>query len=473
MSVAARGLIMMLAVRSVAPLCNSPWRALRRPPWRCGAAVSSAKHSHRVGLGKGVQRGAASISDTEFLQESTRAPLSQPFTVLGIETSCDDTGVAILSSDGTILGEAIASQAALHEEWGGVVPGLARDAHAAALDRVVEEALSDAGMASVSEVDAIAVTVGPGLEICLRVGCEGAKALALKYDKPFVGVHHLEAHVLMSRLAAGAESLHFPFLTLLTSGGHCQLLLTSGLGEHAVLGSTLDDALGEAFDKVARLLNLPVGGGGGPALEALAKEGDARAVPLPIPMQRKRNFDFSFAGLKTAVRVAVEGAPDELKNTKQFQANVAASFQDAAFSHVEQRLQYAMAYCERMLQIPDSSDNASSCADFMAPGTLVVSGGVAANQELRRRLQALCDETPAPGASGVPWSLVVPPPRLCTDNGVMVAWTAVEMLRQGRSHIADRQEVRARWPLGRMAPNAEVPKGTKSARADLRKNIAT
>ena len=201
----------------------------------CSAAKKQPKAASRagVGLGKSVQRGMSSASDVAFLRESARVPAAgAPFTVLGIETSCDDTGVAVVSSDGNILGEALASQAALHEEWGGVVPGLARDAHVEALDRTIDEALARAGMTTAAEVDAVAVTVGPGLEICLRVGTEGAKALALKHDKPFVGVHHLEAHVLMARLAVGAADVDFPFLTLLTSGGHCQLLLTSGIGQH-------------------------------------------------------------------------------------------------------------------------------------------------------------------------------------------------------------------------------------------------
>lgn len=434
-----------------------------------------------VGLGKGVARGVATAADRSFLRSVERAPSqTKPYTVLGIETSCDDTGVAVVRSDGTILGEAIASQAALHEEWGGVKPDVARDAHKQALDRVVAEALSRAGMSSVDDVDAVAVTVGPGLEICLRVGCEGAKALALEHDKPFVGVHHLEAHVLMARLAAGPEAVPFPFLTLLTSGGHCQLLLSTGIGEHAVIGSTLDDALGEAFDKVARLLELPIGGGGGPALEALARDGDRTAVALPVPMQRKKNFDFSFAGLKTAVRVAVERADEETRASPAFHANVAASFQHAAFRHLEQRLKYAMAYCASLSEEPSEETRSEAkrlqeepAAEPLLVRTLVVSGGVAANQELRRRLQDLCDRTEAPG--GRPdesWQLVVPPPRLCTDNGVMVAWAAIESLRSGTSHQAEGQEVRARWPLGRAAKGARVPGGKPSAKEHLRKGVA-
>jgi len=187
---------------------------------------------------------------------------------------------------------------------------------------------------------------------------------------------------------------------------------------------------------VARLIELPVGGGGGPAVEALAREGNASAVPLPVPMKQKRSFDLSFAGLKTAVRLAVQRAPDAERDQKSFRADVAASFQHAAFSHVEQRLKYVMAFCDEQVQRLG-----------VAPSTLVLSGGVAANAELRRRLQRLCEQTAAPDSSGY-WRLVVPPPRLCTDNGVMVAWAAVEWLRLGTCHVAEGQQVRARWPLG-------------------------
>lgn len=442
-----------------------------RPYFRRASPACLMSHSSKragVGLPKAV-RLTTTPSDDNFLRKMPHnLPAGVPFTVLGIETSCDDTGVAIVRSDGTILGEALGSQAALHEEWGGVMPSVARDAHVAALDGVVAEALRNAGMESVAEVDAVAVTVGPGLEICLRVGCEGAKALALAHDKPFVGVHHLEAHVLMARLGSGcadeeAPPVDFPFLTLLTSGGHCQLLLTKGIGEHEVIGSTLDDALGEAYDKVARLLGLPVGGGGGPALEALARGGDPANVPLPIPMRTKKNYDFSFAGLKTAVRLAVERAPEETRCQPSFHADVAASFQHVAISHLEQRLRYAMTLCRE-----------SAVEWGGAPTTLVVSGGVAANKELRTRLQALCDGTPAPESPTGCWQLVLPPPRLCTDNGVMVAWAAVEQMRQsGSCHVADEQQVRARWPLGKKVAGA-APLGKQSPRHEqLRKGVAS
>ena len=430
--------------------------------------------------------------DGTFLRASDRMPTTAPYTVLGIETSCDDTGVAIVSSDGKVLGEARASQAALHDEWGGVNLDVARDAHMDALDRVIAQAISCAGMDSVAGVDAIAVTVGPGLEVCLRVGCEAAKSLALAHDKPFVGVHHLEAHALMARLAVGREALEFPFLTLLTSGGHCQLLQTTGVGEHAVLGTTTDDALGEAFDKVARLLELPVGGGGGAALEALAREGNSHAHAFSVPLRTRKNFDFSFSGLKSAVRRAVERAPPSTACPASFRADIAASFQRVAFEHVEQRCRYAMAYFASTVDA--ASDVATDVravaragggegrARLSASGrlsarplALVVSGGVAANSELRRRLERLCAEQSAVGDPGHrnSWRLVVPPPRLCTDNGVMVAWAAVEALEaHGTSHQAEGQLVRARWPLGRAAKGAHVPGGTPSHPRANRKAVA-
>eukprot|EP00903_Cladosiphon_okamuranus_P009231 g8812.t1 len=665
--------------------------------------------------------------------------LSRPFTVLGIETSCDDTAAAVVRSDGAVLGEAIAGQAEIHEEWGGVVPGLARDSHALKMDGVVERALDKAGLASAAEVDAVAVTVGPGLEICLRVGAEKAKALAAQHGKPFVAVHHLEAHSLLARKAfpptpaadvttysvatssssdtgpigtssapggdvsaaavaasaapssesfaaaftsavtdasipskagasaapgsppstttssaggvsaavnaassapsseafaatstaaiadvsapvacfaspavassppaappnasaatttannvgagsssdGGLSTLEFPFLALLVSGGHCQLLLCEGVGLYTVLGGTVDDALGEAYDKAARLLGLKVGGGGGPAVEALASKGDPTAVPLAVPMQSRKDLDFSFAGLKNSFRMAVtraveeeddarrdrggeaagadpatEGGDDEKLSPaalmekrgaalpESVRADLAASFQHTAIQHLEERVRRAMDNCEAIVaraqsasrppppprsppgvllehgippklpknfgetefQSPSGGNfgeaefqSASTSfgenefrsesagigesfgdTDFLRPDglkawgratskakqqekgltsreetasekpkgvrALAVVGGVAANQELRRRLQALCDER-KPSA----WQMVVPPARLCTDNGVMVAWAAVERLREGMSNDPEGQEVYARLPLGRSAGDA-------------------
>jgi tRNA threonylcarbamoyl adenosine modification protein TsaD len=344
---------------------------------------------------------------------------TRPFTVLGIESSCDDTGAAVVRSDGAVLGEALASQHDIHAAWGGIVPGLARDEHARRIDSIVDQALRAANV-TVQEVDAVGVTVGPGLEICLRVGLQKAVELAVQYDKPFVGVHHLEAHILMARLPLGPDergyvvthatdathetvrTVEFPFLALLVSGGHCQLLKCNGIGNYTVLGGTFDDSLGEAFDKTARLLGLPLGGGGGgPALERLARAGNATAVPFTVPLHsRNKDCDFSYAGLKSSVRRAAEKMAaergvesiDELP--EQDKADIAASFQNVAIKHIEQRLSRAMNMLEEE-----------------GIRTLAVVGGVAANQELRSRLEALFTNRDKP------WKMLVPPPKLCTDQG--------------------------------------------------------
>lgn len=414
-------------------------------------ALSGLPYNHRDPVQHSQQQHDTATPQQSPATKSNPLPSPPPlFVVLGIESSCDDTGAAIVRSDGIILGEALASQHDLHEEWGGVMPGLARDAHQQNIHRVIQQALDNAGLSSVAEdVDAIGVTVGPGLEICLRVGCTKARELALQYNKPFVGVHHLEAHILMARLppqqpaADGMDpnrvhldnhgsfhpAMEFPFLALLVSGGHCQLLKCIGIGSYSILGGTVDDSLGEAFDKTARLLGLPVGGGGGPALERLASEGDRTAVPLSIPLQaRKHDFDFSYSGLKTNVRRAAEQLVRErhvdsiVDLPHSDKANIAASFQHVAITHIEQRLARAMALME-----------------VEGIDTLAVVGGVAANQELRRRLDALCETRN--------WTMVVPPPRLCTDQGSMSAWAAVERLLVGSSDDPTSQDVYARYPF--------------------------
>jgi tRNA N6-adenosine threonylcarbamoyltransferase len=225
-----------------------------------------------IGMAKAVDRGQWSVTYNpavpSFDAKSGLPDRTRLFTVLGIESSCDDTGAAVVRSDGTILGEALASQHDIHEAWGGVVPGLARDAHVDKIDSVVEEALANANL-SLDEIDAIGVTVGPGLEICLRVGCYKARELAVLHKKPFVGVHHLEAHILMARIGAGVNipatpethaserAMEFPFLALLVSGGHCQLMKCHGIGEYTIIGGTMDDSLGECRDKNVRTLLYP------------------------------------------------------------------------------------------------------------------------------------------------------------------------------------------------------------------------
>eukprot|EP00605_Chrysophyceae_sp_TOSAG23-4_P001797 GSChrysophyteH1.ASY1.ANO1.1986.1 assembled CDS len=245
-----------------------------------GSFFSSAANTARQGLGK-----AKGYSEAPYeMERHTLSGLPEKlkrgdvFTVLGIESSCDDTGVAVVRSDGTILSNIIYSQYSVHEKFGGIVPSLAMEAHSNVIDKAVEEAISKAGLSSLEEVDAIAVTKGPGLEICLRVGCRKAQELALKYSKPFVTVHHLEAHCLTARLAGrpSGQLRHFtpkvpyPFLALLVSGGHTNLMVCRGLGLYEALGGTLDDSAGEAFDKAARLLGLPLSSSGGAAIEAAA-----------------------------------------------------------------------------------------------------------------------------------------------------------------------------------------------------------
>ena len=411
---------------------------------------SKEKRHEFIGMAKAVDRGQWSniyqpggADGVTFQAMSGLPDMTRPFVVLGIESSCDDTGAAIVRSDGTILGEALASQSDIHEQWGGVVPNLAMEAHKEKIDGVVSEALQKAGI-TMEQIDAIGVTVGPGLEICLRVGANKAKELALQYNKPFVGVHHLEAHILMARLPFDfitavnipetptthetKRALEFPFLALLVSGGHCQLLKCLGIGQYTTIGGTIDDSLGEAFDKTARLMGLPVGGGGGPAVEQLAKDGDPKSILLTVPMLKHKNCDFSYAGLKTNIRRVAEklAAEQELdsidKLSHQDKANLAASFQNVAIKHIEQRLTRAMILME--------DEDVKK---------LVVVGGVAANQELRSRLDGLCLTRG--------WEIHIPPPRLCTDQGAMSAWAAIERLTMGSSDEPEGHQVYARYPF--------------------------
>jgi N6-L-threonylcarbamoyladenine synthase len=434
---------------------SKPKKARKKKKMKGDKGSSKDKRSEFIGKMKAVDNGRwATVyapggeDGFSFVAKSGLPDRSKPFIVLGIESSCDDTGAAVLRSDGVILGEALASQSEIHEEFGGVVPGLAKAAHEEKIDSVVNEALANAGLSSVEDVDAIGVTVGPGLEICLRVGCNKARELAIKYKKPFVGIHHLEAHILMARLpfdesaeftTGGSDNIHeskrtieFPFLALLVSGGHCQLMKCLGVGRYEIIGGTIDDSLGEAFDKTARLLGLPVGGGGGPAVEKLAKEGDPKIVQLPIPLQKRKDFDFSYAGLKTAVRmkaekIAVERGLDSVDDlSREDRANIASSFQNVAIKHIEQRL-------KRTMDLLESQEDGIR--------SLAVVGGVAANQELRSRLEVICSSRPEP------WEMMVPPPRLCTDQGAMAAWAAIERIMVGSSDIPDDQEVFARFPF--------------------------
>ncbi|MEJ0027542.1 MAG: tRNA (adenosine(37)-N6)-threonylcarbamoyltransferase complex transferase subunit TsaD [Rhizomicrobium sp.] len=337
-------------------------------------------------------------------------------TVLGIETSCDETAAAVVRGHGpgpgTILSNIVFSQLEAHRPYGGVVPEIAARAHIERIDAIVEEALAAAGV-RLGELDAVAATAGPGLIGGVMVGLTTAKALALAAGKPLVAVNHLEAHALTARLTEGVE---FPFLLLLISGGHCQLLGVEGVGRFRLYGTTIDDAVGEAFDKVAKLLGLAYPGG--PRIEQLAAGGNPKAYALPRPMRGRAGADFSFSGLKTAVRLIADAGPVDA-------AGLAASFQAAVVDILTDRTAAAMLRFR------------SDFPDAAAPA-LVLAGGVASNGAIRAALGGL--------ASREGFQTKIPPPRLCTDNAAMVAWAGVE---HGQLSLFDGIGVspKARWPL--------------------------
>jgi len=335
--------------------------------------------------------------------------------VLAIESSCDETAVAILASDGAILAETLLSQQE-HVSFGGVVPEIAARAHLAHLPGLVKSALADAALRP-NDLAAIAASTGPGLIGGLIVGAGVAKGLAIAVGCPFLAINHLEAHALTARLPGVTEvATDFPYLLLLVSGGHCQCVAVEGVGHYRRLGGTIDDAAGEAFDKVGKLLGLPWPGG--PALERLAATGDPARYRFPRPLLRRPGCDFSFSGLKTAVAQAVAGHPPGPLPLADA-ADLAAGFQAAVTAVIADRVDHALA------MLPEA-------------GLLVVAGGVAANGAIRAALQRIADAHHLP--------LVAPPLRLCTDNAVMVAWAAIERLRLGWSSdlsIAPRP----RWPL--------------------------
>ncbi len=343
--------------------------------------------------------------------------MPEQLTVLGIETSCDETAVAVVSlgaAGPTIRANVLQSQVAEHAPYGGVVPEIAARAHLEYIEGLIRQAMAEAGT-GIAGLDGVAAASGPGLIGGLIVGSMAAKGIAWAAQKPFIAVNHLEGHALTVRLSDGVA---FPYLLLLVSGGHSQLLVCLGVGEYRELGTTRDDAAGEAFDKTAKLLGL--GYPGGPALEAAAQGGNPRRFALPRPLKGRDGCDFSFSGLKTAVRhlVPPAGVAD------------AATIADLAAS-VE------LAICDTLI---DRTTNAVRWFRRHCPQgtTLVAAGGVAANRRLRSRLAAL--------AAGSGLAFVAPPPALCTDNGAMIAWAGLERLRLGLVDGLD-APVRPRWPL--------------------------
>jgi len=343
--------------------------------------------------------------------------------ILGIETSCDETAAAVVDGERRVLSDVVRSQLADHAPFGGIVPEIAARAHVEAVEPIVEEAMRRAGI-GFGELDAVAATGGPGLIGGVIVGVMTGKAIAAARGIPFVAVNHLEGHALTARLTDGLE---FPYLLLLVSGGHTQLLIVNGVGRYRRLGTTIDDAAGEAFDKSARMLGL--GYPGGPAVERLAAAGDPARFALPRPMKGRAGCDFSFSGLKTAMRHAIESLPPGPVGERDA-ADLCAALQQAAAEVLADRTANAMG------AFVDATGG---------PGALVVAGGVAANNALRTALERAAD------AEG--FLFLAPPPTLCTDNGAMIAWAGVERLRLGLTDGLDFAP-RPRWPLDPDAPKA-------------------
>jgi N6-L-threonylcarbamoyladenine synthase len=345
--------------------------------------------------------------------------------ILGIETTCDETAAALVErtedGKGRILSNIVLSQVSEHAEFGGVVPEIAARAHVEALDAIIAKAMAEADM-SFEALDGIAAAAGPGLIGGVIVGLTTAKAIALAHDKPLIAVNHLEGHALTARLT---DATPFPYCLFLASGGHTQILAVRGVGDYVRFGGTVDDAIGEAFDKTAKLLGL--GYPGGPLVEKEAAGGDAKRFALPRPMLGRRDADFSLSGLKTALRLEAEKiAP----LSDQDVADLCASFQQAVVDVVMDRLRAGM----RMFR-----------DRFGTPTALVCAGGVAANQAIRKVLHRVAFE--------VGTTLVAPPPALCTDNGAMIAWAGAERLALGLTDPLD-VAPRARWPLDQVTKAA-------------------
>ena len=334
--------------------------------------------------------------------------------ILGIESSCDETACALVTDKKEVLASIVWSQYDEHRRFGGVVPEIAARAHLEKCDLLINELMKKANK-SFSDLSAVAVAGGPGLIGGVLVGVMTAKTIALSHNLPFIAVNHLEGHALTARLSSPVQ---FPYLLLLTSGGHCQVLIVEDVGKYKKLGATIDDSAGEAFDKVAKMLQ--VGYPGGPNVEKQALEGNPNKFKFPVPMKGRAGCDFSFSGLKTAVRVAIE---KQETLSDQDKKDICASFQNAVVLQMKDRLTHAIETFKSLY--PDAKD-------------LVVAGGVAANMAVRNMLQKLADDN----------NLIfsAPPIQLCTDNGVMIAWAGVERYLKGQFDSFD-FKARPRWPL--------------------------
>lgn len=343
--------------------------------------------------------------------------------VLGIETSCDETAAAVVTDTGEILSDVVLSQIEQHRPFGGIVPEVAARAHLESVDDIVAQAMRDAGL-GFDELDAVAATGGPGLIGGVIVGVMTAKAIARARNIPFIAVNHLEGHALTARLT---DQVQFPYLLLLVSGGHSQLLAVRGVGDYVRLGTTIDDAVGEAFDKTAKMLGL--GYPGGPAVERAALSGDPKRFALPRPLKGKPGCHFSFSGLKAAVKRAIDALPPGALDPQDVN-DMAASFQAAVADVIADRTKRAMRQFRDLC--PDGD-------------TLVVAGGVAANTALRQTVEAV--------AAQEGMRLAAPPLKLCTDNGAMIAWAGLEKFKLGHSDGLDFAP-RPRWPLDPDAPKA-------------------
>lgn len=340
--------------------------------------------------------------------------------ILGIETSCDETGVAVINDKREVLSHLVLSQIKDHQVFGGVVPEIAARAHLDHLDTLIKAAM-DAAKLTFSDLDGVAATCGPGLIGGVMVGMMAGKAIALAHNKPFIAVNHLEAHALTPRLV---KDIPFPYLVLLVSGGHTQILVAENIGTYHLWASTRDDAVGECFDKSAKMMGLPYPGG--PHLEKLAalcpdlEQAKAR-YPFSIPMQHSKEIEFSFSGLKTAVRNALEKETP----TEESLADLAASLQSILAETLAFRSGQAMAKFRDLY--PDKQNPA-----------LIVCGGVSANKAIRNALDKKCNENG--------FELSAPPMEYCTDNGAMIAWAGVELLQAGRTAPLN-FKARPRWPL--------------------------